>query len=79
MTTTLNSKGYLEAKSQSSSALTVSLITKKVTSTTLEIEGYGYAVTNTPLETETSLKVTKRWDYPGGDAEFYEKEQVTMQ
>lgn len=78
ISTTLNNKGYLEAKSQSSSALTVNLITKTVTSTTLEIEGYGYAVTNTPLETETSLKVTKRWDYPGGDAAFYEKEQVTI-
>ncbi len=77
MTSTLNN-GYLEAKSQSSSALTVNLIMKSVTSSTLQIEGYGYAITNTPLTTETSLKVTKRWDYPGGDVSFYEKEQVTI-
>ena len=78
ISTTLNSSGYLEAKSQTGSALTVNLIKKAVTSTKLELEGYGYAVVNTPLTTETALKVTKRWDYPGGDAAFYEKEQVTI-
>jgi LPXTG-motif cell wall-anchored protein len=78
LSTTLNNKGYIEAKSQSSSALTVNLMMKTVTSTTLEIDGYGYSITNTPLTTETSLKVVKRWDYPGGDVAFYEKEQVTI-
>jgi hypothetical protein len=78
ISTTLNNKGYLEAKSQANSALTVNLIMKAVTSTTLELEGYGYAITNTPLTTETSLKVTKRWDYPAGDESFYEKELVTI-
>ena len=51
---------------------------KTVTSTTVNLDGYGYTVTNTPLSTETSLKVTKRWDYPSGDSAFYEKEQVTI-
>jgi LPXTG-motif cell wall-anchored protein len=51
---------------------------KKVTSTTLELEGYGYAIINTPLTTETSLKVTKRWDCPAEDVALYEKEQVTI-
>ena len=78
MSTTLNSNGYLEAKTQSNSALKVNLIKKTLTSTTLEFDGYGYAVINTPLSTETSLKVTKRWDYPAGDPAFYEKEQVTI-
>ncbi len=78
LTTTLNNKGYIDAKSQTNAALTVNLITKTVTTTTLEIDGYGFAITNTPLSTETSLKVTKRWDYPAGDAAFYEKEQVTI-
>lgn len=78
LSTTLNSRGYIEAKTQSNSALTVNLMTKTVTSTTLKIEGYGYAITNSPLTTETSLKVTKRWDYPAGDSSFYEKEQVTI-
>ena len=78
LSTTLNNKGYIEAKSQANSAQTVNLIMKTLTSTTVQIEGYGYAITNTPLTTETSLKVTKRWDYPAGDAAFYEKEQVTI-
>ena len=78
VSTTLNNKGYLEANTQSNSALTVNLIKKTVTSTTLEFDGYGYAITNTPLSMETSFKVTKRWDYPAGDASFYEKEQVTI-
>ena len=78
LSTTLNNRGYIEAKSQANSAVRVNLIMKTVTSTTLEIKGYGYAIINTPLDTETSLKVTKRWDYPGGDTAFYEKEQVTI-
>ena len=78
LSTTLNNKGYIEAKSQANSAQTVNLLTKTVTSTTVKIEGYGYAITNTPLTSETSLKVTKRWDYPSGDPAFYEKEQVTI-
>ena len=78
LSTTLNNKGYIEAKSQANSALAVNLMTKTVTSTTVQLEGYGYTITNTPLTSETSLKVTKRWDYPAGDAAFYEKEQVTI-
>jgi LPXTG-motif cell wall-anchored protein len=58
--------------------MTVNLMTKTVTTTTLEFDGYGYAITNTPLTTETALKVTKRWEYPGGDTTVYEKEQVTI-
>ena len=78
LSTTLNSKGYIDAKSQANSAMTVNLMTKTVTTTTLEFDGYGYAITNTPLTTETALKVTKRWEYPGGDTTVYEKEQVTI-
>ena len=78
LSTTLNNIGYIDAKSQTNSALTVNLMTKTVTSTTVEFDGYGYGITNTPLDTETSLKVTKRWEYPSGDSSFYEKEQVTI-
>jgi hypothetical protein len=42
------------------------------------LDGYGYAITNTPLETETFVKVTKRWEHPLGDASLYEKAQVTI-
>ncbi len=51
-----------------------------VTKTTLEeIEDFAYNITNTPLETETSLKVMKEWDVgSSGSVELYEKEQVTV-
>jgi fibro-slime domain-containing protein len=74
----LNKNSYADAKTDANSALLVYPIVKTVTSTTIELEGYGYAITNTPLETETSLKVTKRWDHSLGDASLYEKVQVTV-
>ena len=73
-----SSTGRADAKNQSSSALTFKLILKTESTTTVELDGLGYSITNTPLTTETSLKVTKRWDYPGGDTAIYEKEQVTI-
>ena len=76
---TFNTKnGYFDAKSQTSSALTIQLMEHRETITTVNIEGYGYSITNVPLTTETSVKVNKRWDYPGGNPSFYEKEQVTI-
>ena len=44
----------------------------------MTIDGYGYAITNQPLRSETSLKVTKRWVHPTVDESYYEKEQVTI-
>ena len=73
----LNRNNYSTATTSSSSALIFYPMVKTVTTTTLELEGDGYAIINTPLATETSLKVTKRWDYDG-DMSFYEKEQVTI-
>lgn len=74
----LNRNNYAEATTSQSSALTIYPMVKTVTTTTIELDGAGYAIINTPLATETSLKVTKRWDYPVGDASLYEKEQVTI-
>ena len=74
----LNSSKYAAANTNSNSALLFYPTVKTVTTSTLELDGVGYAVINTPLSTETSVKVTKRWDYPDGDASFYEKEQVTI-
>ena len=53
----MNNNGYIEATTQTNSSMTVNLITKLVSTSTLELEGYGYAVVNTPLSMETSLKV----------------------
>jgi hypothetical protein len=74
----LNNNNYATATTSSGSALTFYPMVKTVTTTVVKLDGYGYTVTNTPLTTETSFKVIKRWDYPGGDAAFYEKEQVTI-
>ncbi|MBR4868553.1 MAG: Cna B-type domain-containing protein, partial [Clostridia bacterium] len=74
----LNKNNYAEATTSANAALTIYPMMKTVTTTTVALQGYGYAITNTPLSTETSVKVTKRWDYPEGDASFYEKEQVTI-
>jgi uncharacterized protein YrzB (UPF0473 family) len=74
----LNNNNYAAATTSQGSALTFYPMVKTVTTTVIKLDGYGYTVTNTPLTTETSLKVVKRWDYPGGDMAFYEKEQVTI-
>ena len=42
------------------------------------VSGYGYRINNIPLDTETSLKVTKSWNHPDNDATLYEKEQITI-
>lgn len=74
----INKNAYAEAKTDTKSALTFQLMVKNVTSTTINLDGYGYAITNTPLTTETSLKVIKRWDHPTGDPSLYETAQVTV-
>lgn len=74
----LNSSGYASASTSSSSALTFNPLEKTVTTTTYEYDGYAYSVTNVPLEEETSLKVTKKWDHPTGNQSLYEKEQITV-
>ena len=74
----LNGNKYAIATTSQNSALTIYPMLKTVTTTTVDLKGYGYAITNTPLSTETSLKVTKRWDHPTDDTSFYEKEQVTV-
>ena len=71
-------KSYFDVKDSKNSAKTILLMERRETTTTVELEGLGYTITNSPLDSETSLKVTKHWDYPDGDASFYEKEQVTI-
>ena len=43
-----------------------------------DFEGYGYRVTNTPLTSETSVKVIKKWEHPNGDPSDYEKLKITV-
>ena len=74
----LNSSSYAATSTSTNSALQFSLILKTVTSMTYDLDGYGYSITNTPLDEETSVKVTKHWNQPLGDASLYEKAQVTI-
>ncbi|MBO5656711.1 MAG: Cna B-type domain-containing protein, partial [Agathobacter sp.] len=74
----LNQNSYLSTSTGTGSALVIYPMSKTLTSTTIELDGYGYRITNSPLETDTSLTVNKRWDSPNGDQIFYEKEQVTV-
>ena len=70
--------GYLSGNSSSSSALVLHPMVKGTTSTPVILEGYGFSITNIPLDSETSVKVVKKWDHPTNDTSLYEKEQVTL-
>ena len=70
--------GYLSGDGNSISALILHPMVKRASTTTVVLDGCGYSVINTPLTSETSLKVVKHWDHPLGDQTLYEKEQVTI-
>ena len=74
----LNQNSYADAKSYADSALTMHPLVKTVSDNIVELDGYGYKITNAPLTSETSLKVTKKWEHPTADASHYEKEEVTL-
>ncbi len=74
----LNSSGYGNATTTENSALAIKALTKTTEELEFEIDGYGYMVTNTELERETSLQVKKNWDHPTGNVGLYEREQVTI-
>ena len=74
----LNDSGYAAANTQANSALLFYPMEKQTTTTTIEIDGYGFSIANTPLSSETSVKVVKRWSHPVNDPSVYEKLQVTV-
>jgi len=80
LTASMNSSGKFGYSSSASSALLFTPMTMSRTSTTEPREAeQSYQIINTPLETETSLTVTKEWDIKGGDdPSLYEKSQVTV-
>lgn len=45
---------------------------------TEEVKEFSFEITNTPLEEETSLKVTKNWDLGMATTASYEQSQVTV-
>lgn len=54
------------------------LIQPMIKSKAIKIDGLAYRITNIPLDQETSLKVTKKWQHPTDDSIYYEQEQVTV-
>ena len=74
----LNKNNYAEAKTDTNTVLTFHPMVKTVTSTTIQLDGYGFSIRNTPLSSETSVMVVKRWNHPFNDASSYEKLQVTV-
>ena len=53
-------------------------LVKRASAAEIPLDGYGFAITNTPLTNETSLKVIKQWNHPFEDDTIYEKQQVTI-
>lgn len=49
-----------------------------VESKAITIDGVGFRITNEPLEEETSLKVTKKWEHPTESDVYYQQEKVTV-
>lgn len=43
-----------------------------------DVENWGYMITNTPLDEETSLEVKKTWTLNGGTLSDYQQELVTI-
>ena len=74
----LNSSDYASANTTTNSAITFNPLVKTTQTTTIDIDGFDYVITNAPLENETSVAVTKKWEHPTGDKSLYEKEQVTI-
>jgi len=74
----LNSSNFLSSTTSSSSALVITPMILHTETTEIEVEGIAYTVTNTPLDVETSLKVTKYWDTGLAVNVPYETARVTV-
>ena len=74
----LNSSKYALAQSSQSSAMLFLPMSKTSQTTTIDVDGTAYRITNVPLDEATSLTVTKKWSHPTGNSLIYEREQVTV-
>ena len=76
---TLNGSQKFENGTQAGNAMVLTLMTEESVSISIPIEGEGFLVTNTPLERETSVTVTKNWSLPQDmDESIYQQQQVTL-
>ena len=75
----LNSSKKFDYTTQSNSAMALTPWTFVQTTTTEQLEGVGFEIVNTPLTEETSLTVTKYWDYGNAVASnIHGQAQVTV-
>ncbi len=74
----LNSNGTGSHTGWRYGALYLNPVLRTSESITEKPEGVAYEITNIPLETETSLKVSKLWDVGMGSVSDYEKARVTI-
>jgi len=76
---TLNSSQKFQNSTQSSSALLLTPCTEVVSTGSIAIENQGFLISNTPLDQETSMTVTKHWVVPlDMNSSVYEQEQITV-
>ena len=74
----IGSNGRIQSTTSTNSALVLTPMTL-ITKTTVEkVENFAFEITNTPLERETSVKVTKTWDTGMMSSDIYERELVTV-
>lgn len=80
ISTTLNtSTGRLNTSTYQNSGLIFTPMTQVVETVTEKIDGWGYQLTNIPLEVETSVTVNKAWDLGmTGTEDLYIQAQVTI-
>lgn len=75
----LSGTGNASISTSQSSALVFTPMTEVEKITEIDIDYFYYKITNTPLETETAVKVFKKWDLgTTGTVELYERAQVTV-
>ena len=71
-----NQRGAAQNQNNGLTFVPMTLVTKE---TVQKVQNYAYKITNTPLEEETSLTVTKTWDVgTNGDNSLYQQLQVTV-
>ena len=74
----LTDRPYLQVVGDAQSSLVLHPQLKTVSDVSKPMDGYAFSITNTPLKTETSVKVIKKWEHPFGDTSSYEKLKITV-
>ena len=71
-----NQQGAAQNQNNGLTFIPMTLVTKE---TVQQVQNFAYKITNTPLEEETSLTVTKAWEVGNkGDSSLYQQLQITI-